>query len=781
MKPARPPLLIFNESKVSSDPLKATYHADKDTPGSYLNIKEFISNDPALKTMFSFNDDEKSFSFYYPWQYIRERFDLIDRIEKCFPVFAQRFVRRPDATGYVFTYATAEAKAIHDQRLRQLQDSSEQLVDEVSQKTAFNKDDVFTSKNLCIGEHHNESAARRFIIENMERFASNGYRTLFLEHLFYESAMQDDLDYFYKSGDMPKGLEAYLRAKAIGESSRDGEYNFVTLVKKARECGLRIIGIDTAQSYDMHDFSIGSGPNDTTRMQGMNYEARRIIAAESGGEKWIALMGAMHICKTAGMPGVADIVPNAVAVDVSYAECSKTTIDYFDQRRKYGRGDDVIISDVRIECKKGESLDLATISCDDVAAAMPVGEIPADYVMKLESLRLNPRDIVKSLLHDRNCDSVDPVAYDDAKWQVSAMSYAASDGTIYSKECLQTTVFNIASITKTFTAATILRLTEDERFAKYFTDGINAPLTAFLPLLKLRYPESEYIQTQLENENNFGEITIANLLNHSSGIGDFDGEDFGKKLAFESPESLAHEPDGKFFTLRRREPRPEYGKYSYSNLGYELLGMIISAVGSHELECHITCGDMMREMVIDRLNLNHTFTPGQMIYDSEDEKVKVATRPDITVSQAYDSNKGAPHPSLVFRRAIATSGIYSTPQDLCQFAEKFFGDEIFTEGGLFEKPETVAARDSIKISTDEKDPNKYYAAGYEAYKEADGTEVKLHGAQTQGYFGWLGYRNDRSACCLTSCCNREIARTRGDILATEWENILKSRIPPLSL
>lgn len=371
----------------------------------------------------------------------------------------------------------------------------------------------------------------------------------------------------------------------------------------------------------------------------------------------------------------------------------------------------------------------------------------------------NPRDIVKKLLHGENCDDLIPTSYDDARWHVDSMSYATNDGVVCSKGIFPQTVFNIASISKTFTAATILRMVEDERFsALFFPLGIDAPISHFLEVLKRRYPKSDYIKTRLESENNFAEITIANLLNHSSGIGGFDDKDFAENLAFESPESLALEPDGKFFTLKRKDPKPEFGKYSYSNLGYELLGMIIAAAGSAALEKRVTCGGMIRDLVIDKLDLKQTFTQDQMVFDGE--KVKVDTRPDIEVAEAYDSNNGKPHPSLVFRRAIATSGIYSTPQDVCKFAEAFFSDKT----GLFEKLQTVIERDLRPIQIE---PEKFYYAGYETYNESDGTLVKLHGAQTQGFFGWLGYRNDKAACCLVSCSNRGITSTKISSVAAE--------------
>lgn len=313
------------------------------------------------------------------------------------------------------------------------------------------------------------------------------------------------------------------------------------------------------------------------------------------------------------------------------------------------------------------------------------------------------------------------------------------------------TVFNIASISKTIIAATILRMTEDPRFAKYFSQNIDTKLNSFIPQLKSPYPHLESLQQHLEKENNFDKITLRNLLNHTSGIGDFDCKDFGENLRFESPESLKLEPDGKFFSLKRKLPQPEFGKYSYSNLGYEMLGMIIAAVGSAAYGKEMKCGEIVRELIFDRLNLHHSFTQDQMEFANG--KVQVINHPNQSVAQAYDAMPdGKIHPSLVFRRALATSGIYSTPEDLCNFASAFFSNKTFAEGGLFDKSDTIKIRDSEPVKIN--DRGDFYAIGYEAYSDKE-VVTKLHGAETAGFFGWLGYREGKVACCLINCRNKE--------------------------
>ena len=118
-----------------------------------------------------------------------------------------------------------------------------------------------------------------------------------------------------------------------------------------------------------------------------------------------------------------------------------------------------------------------------------------------------------------------------------------------------TTIFDIGSITKQFTAAAILKLemqgklTVDDKISKHFkivpTDKIN--------------------------------ITIHDLLRHQSGLQSDVGKDF---------EKISQE---KFLdTLMNSKLRFEVGtRFSYSNIGYSLLGMIIEKVSGKTYENYL--------------------------------------------------------------------------------------------------------------------------------------------------------------------------------------------------
>jgi D-alanyl-D-alanine carboxypeptidase len=146
------------------------------------------------------------------------------------------------------------------------------------------------------------------------------------------------------------------------------------------------------------------------------------------------------------------------------------------------------------------------------------------------------------------------------------------------------TVYHWWSCTKIATAIAILQLQEKGKLS------LNDPVVRHLPFFKVDYPS----QTSKE-------ITILNLLNHSSGLPDpsaftfmnwihHDGEppvnqtDFIKKVL----------PD---YSMLKFEPGD---RAEYSNIGYMVLGAIIEKVTG------ITYEDYIRQNILQPLGMNHT-------------------------------------------------------------------------------------------------------------------------------------------------------------------------------
>lgn len=117
----------------------------------------------------------------------------------------------------------------------------------------------------------------------------------------------------------------------------------------------------------------------------------------------------------------------------------------------------------------------------------------------------------------------------------------------------ETTVFKIASLTKSFTAAAILRLVEEGQLS------LDDPISSFIPGTPA-YAEA---------------ILVRQLLDHTSGLPEWSVD--AAQEALPETFSTAEAVDHYFNTAQQLEFEPGES-WSYSNIGYFLLGAIIENV-----------------------------------------------------------------------------------------------------------------------------------------------------------------------------------------------------------
>ena len=151
------------------------------------------------------------------------------------------------------------------------------------------------------------------------------------------------------------------------------------------------------------------------------------------------------------------------------------------------------------------------------------------------------------------------------------------------KKTTETTTYNAYSVTKTFTALAVLQLAEQGKI------DIEQPVINYLP--KFPYPS---------------EITIRQLLNHSSGIPN------------PIPLSWIHLTDvhesfdrNTFFNhilnKHNKTKSPPNEKYAYSNLGYVLLGQLIEKVSKISYEEYIRA-NILDLLGIEKDEMDFTIT-----------------------------------------------------------------------------------------------------------------------------------------------------------------------------
>ncbi len=410
----------------------------------------------------------------------------------------------------------------------------------------------------------------------------------------------------------------------------------------------------------------------------------------------------------------------------------------------------------------------------------------------------NPRQMALAFLDGENFSSEDYFEGWDFNNSVSGISAATfdEDGNSRLFQCSRLdcfnrdsseidgdTLFNIASMTKMMTAATILRMMESEDFASYFPDKLQTKLSHFYDFIESRYPEMDYVKTRLRGENE--EITLEHLLTHTSGIPDMNVKNItpDELRQFRSEEGMA---DGKFLDpiTSRKEP----GKFEYSDIGYELLGMVISAVATEQSRKNdgdiVSCQNMMKEMVINKLGMTNTFTPDQI--SLQNDQAVVTDFPERKIARGFVYNDDGLSETRNFLRCISCAAVYSTPSEMCKFVKALFSDKTFANGGLFEQESTISLHNSARVEQFENGVHVrnavgdyYYGIGFKFIETPDGNKIKYHTGATIGFPGWSGCKDGKAVSCLMNSQGLTPNFSK-PILQMEKEKLEAEGTPPLS-
>lgn len=217
------------------------------------------------------------------------------------------------------------------------------------------------------------------------------------------------------------------------------------------------------------------------------------------------------------------------------------------------------------------------------------------------------------------------------------------------------TVFRLASVTKQFTATSVLLLAEqhklslDDKLAKYYPD----------------FPRGD-------------KVTLRHLLNHTSGIRDYAevlSEDLGRL-----------QPTGPEFVKRIAQLGYDFEPgtmWNYSNSGYFLLGQIIEKVSGASF------ADFMRANIFERLGMNQTAV--------DDEAQVVPFR-----ASGYMPSKDAPSgyvnaPFISMAVVYAAGATHSTVADLAKWNIALFGGKVMSAES-FKTMQTAAVLSNGKLA-----------------------------------------------------------------------------------
>ena len=219
------------------------------------------------------------------------------------------------------------------------------------------------------------------------------------------------------------------------------------------------------------------------------------------------------------------------------------------------------------------------------------------------------------------------------------------------------TIFSVGSISKTFTAALALRLAEQGAI------GLDDRVSRWVPT----FP-------------NAANITLRQLLNHTSGIRDFFEPAIYKYIGADHNKTWTPEE----VLARVGKPYFAPGKgYHYSSSNYLLLGMALErATGK-------TLAELMHTELLDPLGLGHTFL------QSEDKATGTLAHgylgppsapKDVSVGQAM-----LPYVSVA-TAAGASGGFASTAADIARWGAALYSGQVLDAASLADMTNLAATR-----------------------------------------------------------------------------------------
>ncbi len=203
--------------------------------------------------------------------------------------------------------------------------------------------------------------------------------------------------------------------------------------------------------------------------------------------------------------------------------------------------------------------------------------------------------------------------------------------------------FILGSVTKQFTAVLILQMVEDGKIK------LDDPIRKHIP----NYPNARG-----------KDITIHHLLSHSSGLHHWGG--INNFLL--SKARLRHEKDSIMDMFTTLEERNEPGEqFSYSSIGYYLLGIILENVSGKAYE------ELLQERIFDPLKMTNSF------FSDSDKIIKNRVSPYRYnfLTAKYD-NAEYRDPSTTY----STGGIISTTEDLLKWDQALYTNQLLSKKSL---------------------------------------------------------------------------------------------------
>ncbi|HEY2581250.1 MAG TPA: serine hydrolase domain-containing protein [Mucilaginibacter sp.] len=282
----------------------------------------------------------------------------------------------------------------------------------------------------------------------------------------------------------------------------------------------------------------------------------------------------------------------------------------------------------------------------------------------------------------------------------SSHGYADVAGKILNSD---SSAFQLASVSKTFTAVAILQLKEKGR-------------------LKLDDAVIKYL-----SDFPFNNITIRHLLSHTSGLTDFQ--------VFEGP----HRTDtNKIFSNADIIPAIKNDKqamlfkpgekWSYSNIGFGLLAMIVEKISGMPFQNYLA------KYIFKLANMNHTYitTPLLVIADKNRTKNYDFLSYEPSRLKRVDSMPKYKIPYIILRGTMGNGNIISTTEDMLRFDQTLYSSKLLKPSTLKEAFTPTKLNDGKYALWGRKNTSAYYGLGWMILCDSTHGKIVFHSGGMPG-------------------------------------------------
>jgi CubicO group peptidase (beta-lactamase class C family) len=210
------------------------------------------------------------------------------------------------------------------------------------------------------------------------------------------------------------------------------------------------------------------------------------------------------------------------------------------------------------------------------------------------------------------------------------------------------TRFHVGSLTKAILATGVLNLATEGRI------DLDAPAIRYLPHLFPDNPPAD-----------FSDITVRHLLDHTAGLNDAHMWQIFSERADPDAQLITAFPDPKIQLRVRSQPG---SRFSYSNMGYTLLGMILESVVGTRYETYLD---------------EHVLAPLRMHDSTFEFTTQEGVKADPTLAWGHVDDGSRYTASPIFLRPAGQ--FTTTATDLARFAAFLMGDGVLDDRSFVDK------------------------------------------------------------------------------------------------